>query len=99
MMQILSSQGVKFDDILICPHKPEDHCECRKPKVAMVKGYLEPGVIDVANSYVIGDRQTDIQLAANMGIQGLLYQRQALGWAGHHPTTDQTRSLCARLTA
>ncbi|MBC3212871.1 bifunctional histidinol-phosphatase/imidazoleglycerol-phosphate dehydratase HisB [Serratia fonticola] len=80
MMQILSSQGVKFDDILICPHKPEDHCECRKPKVAMVKGYLEPGVIDVANSYVIGDRQTDIQLAANMGIQGLLYQRQALGW-------------------
>ncbi|WP_024486602.1 bifunctional histidinol-phosphatase/imidazoleglycerol-phosphate dehydratase HisB, partial [Serratia fonticola] len=78
--QILSSQGVKFDDILICPHKPEDHCECRKPKVAMVKGYLEPGVIDVANSYVIGDRQTDIQLAANMGIQGLLYQRQALGW-------------------
>ncbi|MFN3068152.1 bifunctional histidinol-phosphatase/imidazoleglycerol-phosphate dehydratase HisB [Serratia sp. J2] len=80
MMQILSSQGVKFDDILICPHKPEDHCDCRKPKVAMVKGYLEPGVIDVANSYVIGDRQTDIQLAANMGIQGLLYQRQALGW-------------------
>jgi imidazoleglycerol-phosphate dehydratase/histidinol-phosphatase len=80
MMQILSSQGVKFDDILICPHKPEDHCDCRKPKVAMVKGYLEPGVMDVANSYVIGDRQTDIQLAANMGIQGLLYQRQALGW-------------------
>ncbi|KEY57798.1 bifunctional histidinol-phosphatase/imidazoleglycerol-phosphate dehydratase HisB [Serratia sp. DD3] len=81
MMQIFDSQGIKFAQTLICPHKPDDQCECRKPKIAMVKGYLEPGVMDTANCYVIGDRQTDIQLANNMGIQGLLYQRQSLGWA------------------
>ncbi len=32
MMQILTSQGIAFDDVLICPHMPDDHCDCRKPK-------------------------------------------------------------------
>lgn len=80
MMQILSSQGIQFADVLICPHLPADNCDCRKPKTALVKGYLEPGVLDTAHSYVIGDRPTDVQLAENMGIQGLRYQRGVLSW-------------------
>lgn len=81
MMQVLTSQGVEFDEVLICPHLPADHCACRKPKTLLVKEYLENPVMDVANSYVIGDRDTDIQLAQNMGIAGLRYQRENLGWA------------------
>ncbi|MDR3433035.1 MAG: bifunctional histidinol-phosphatase/imidazoleglycerol-phosphate dehydratase HisB [Rouxiella aceris] len=81
MMQVLTSQGVQFDEVLICPHLPADHCACRKPKTLLVKEYLENPVMDVANSYVIGDRDTDIQLAQNMGITGLRYQRENLGWA------------------
>lgn len=81
MMQILSSQGVKFDDILICPHKPEENCECRKPKTKMVASWLAEGVLDTAHSYVIGDRATDVQLAANMGITGLLYGKEGLSWS------------------
>lgn len=80
MMQILSSQGIQFADVLICPHLPADNCDCRKPKTALVKGYLEPGVLNAAHSYVIGDQPTDVQLAENMGIQGLRYQRGVLGW-------------------
>ncbi|MFY3757944.1 bifunctional histidinol-phosphatase/imidazoleglycerol-phosphate dehydratase HisB, partial [Escherichia coli] len=80
MMQILSSQGIRFEEVLICPHLPADNCACRKPKTALVARYLQPGAIDAERSYVIGDRQTDIQLAENMGIQGLLYQRGALDW-------------------
>lgn len=80
MMQILSSQGIRFEEVLICPHLPADNCACRKPKTALVARYLQPGAIDTEHSYVIGDRQTDIQLAENMGIQGLLYQRGALDW-------------------
>ncbi|MDC6111554.1 bifunctional histidinol-phosphatase/imidazoleglycerol-phosphate dehydratase HisB [Serratia rubidaea] len=80
MMQILSSQGIRFEEVLICPHLPADNCACRKPKTALVTRYLQPGAIDAERSYVIGDRQTDIQLAENMGIQGLLYQRGALDW-------------------
>ncbi|WP_455816269.1 bifunctional histidinol-phosphatase/imidazoleglycerol-phosphate dehydratase HisB [Pseudomonas cerasi] len=80
MMQILRSQGVNFSDILICPHKPEDHCECRKPKTKMVEAWLAEGALDTANSYVIGDRATDVQLANNMGITGLLYAKDGLNW-------------------
>ncbi|MCT4712302.1 bifunctional histidinol-phosphatase/imidazoleglycerol-phosphate dehydratase HisB [Enterobacteriaceae bacterium H11S18] len=80
MMQVFTSQGVTFDDVLICPHLPADECDCRKPKIAMVKGYLEEGVLDKPNSYVIGDRATDIELAENMGVQGLRYNAETLNW-------------------
>jgi len=79
MMQILRSQGVNFSDVLICPHLPEDNCDCRKPKTKMVDAWLAEGAIDTANSYVIGDRATDVQLAQNMGIAGLLYGKD-LNW-------------------
>lgn len=80
MMQILSSQGVQFDEVLICPHLPADNCDCRKPKTKMVETWLAAGVLDTANCYVIGDRATDVQLASNMGITGLLYSRNDLNW-------------------
>ncbi|MDR0247840.1 MAG: bifunctional histidinol-phosphatase/imidazoleglycerol-phosphate dehydratase HisB [Burkholderiales bacterium] len=81
MMQVFNSQGVLFDEVLICPHFPEDNCECRKPKTKLLQAYLDDSGWAREMSYVIGDRETDMQLAENLGISGLRYQPDMLGWA------------------
>lgn len=71
MLAILQSQQISFEEILICPHTANDRCDCRKPKVGLLLDYLKKQCIDRENSYVIGDRDTDLQLAENLGINGI----------------------------
>jgi imidazoleglycerol-phosphate dehydratase/histidinol-phosphatase len=68
---LFASQGIEFEAEFFCPHRPADGCECRKPKTGLLTGFLRDNPLDPAHSYVIGDRDTDLQLAANLGIQGL----------------------------
>ncbi|QCI21990.1 bifunctional histidinol-phosphatase/imidazoleglycerol-phosphate dehydratase HisB [Buchnera aphidicola] len=78
MLDIFRSEGILFDDILICPHLINDNCECRKPKIKMVKPWLSK--IDKKRSYVIGDRNTDMILAKNIDIKGIQYKENKFNW-------------------
>ena len=71
VLNTLASQGIDFEQVLICPHKPEDKCNCRKPNIGMVLPYLTDTSWDRENSYFIGDRDTDVQMGLNMGIKSL----------------------------
>lgn len=66
ILDLFSSQGIYFDEIFICPHMPEDACSCRKPKTGLLDAYLNKTALDLYNSWVIGDRETDRELAANL---------------------------------
>lgn len=68
--ELFSSQGITFAAEFFCPHFPKDNCECRKPKTALLTEYMKQA-IDLANSHVIGDRETDLQLAKNLGVHGI----------------------------
>ncbi len=70
LLQTLEGEGIRFDDILIDRSFPEDGSPCRKPGIGLFGAYLD-GSYDLAASWVIGDRETDLQLAANLGAKGL----------------------------
>lgn len=72
MLSVFESQGVSFDAIFICPHLPDDGCECRKPRAGLLTRFLAETDIDLDNSAVIGDRMTDIELADRIGVNGIL---------------------------
>lgn len=67
-----SNEGVEFDAVHIDPSLPEDQSPNRKPRTGMLTGYME-GDYDLENSFVIGDRITDIELAKNLGARGIMY--------------------------
>lgn len=75
MLKALENEGIVFNDILIDRSFPEDKAPTRKPGTAMLTKYTD-GSYDLANSFVIGDRLTDIQLAKNLGAKGILLNTQ-----------------------
>lgn len=79
MLSILKSEGVEFDDQCIDRSFPEDNLPTRKPGTAMLTKYMQ-GDYDLANSYVIGDRPTDRQLAENLGCKYLILGDNVQSW-------------------
>jgi imidazoleglycerol-phosphate dehydratase/histidinol-phosphatase len=71
LIQSFKNEGVQFNEILIDKSLPADNAPTRKPRTAMMNHYLDKADYDLKNSFVIGDRLTDMELAKNLGSQGI----------------------------
>ena len=90
MLSLFASQGIHFVAEHIDPHFESDKSLNRKPGIGMLLEYLKSGDLNLEDSWVIGDRQTDLQLAENMGIGGILCGPHGQHW------DDIAHQLCTR---
>ncbi|HTQ36098.1 MAG TPA: bifunctional histidinol-phosphatase/imidazoleglycerol-phosphate dehydratase HisB [Steroidobacteraceae bacterium] len=101
ILDTLASQGIGFDAVCVCPHQPADNCACRKPKTAILGDFMASHVVDVATSAVVGDRATDLEFAANLGIRGLRVRKDGAPeetWPAAVPALLARRSTVERRT-
>ena len=71
LLKSLEQEGIFFEEVLIDRSLPKDSAPTRKPKTGMLTQYFDDSHYDLANSYVIGDRLTDIELAKNLNAKGI----------------------------
>jgi D-glycero-D-manno-heptose 1,7-bisphosphate phosphatase len=72
MTQQLAAAGAHLTAIYYCPHTSDDDCECRKPKPGMIRQAAHEHGVDLARSFVVGDRYGDVELAQASGGRGVL---------------------------
>lgn len=85
VLALFETQGIVFEEVLICPHFEEDGCDCRKPRTGLLTKFLARNNIDMQRSAVIGDRDTDIELADRIGVPGFMVapaRSYQTSWAG-----------------
>lgn len=68
MVKTLHEKSITIKEVQYCPHTPEDNCHCRKPETGMINEILKKYPIDLEHSWMIGDKQSDIDLARNAHI-------------------------------
>lgn len=103
MNQLLDAEGVRLDAIYVCPHSPEDKCECRKPKPGMVERAAAEFGFDPRQSFIIGDKPCDIDLGHAVGAKALLVRTgygaeiEATGQSTAHEVVDDLVAAAARI--
>lgn len=80
LLRILASQGIRFGEQLIDRSFPHEGLDTRKPGIGLLRHYLADDSWSRAASAVIGDRETDLQLAANLGVRGIRVGSHGLTW-------------------
>jgi D-glycero-D-manno-heptose 1,7-bisphosphate phosphatase len=72
MVRVLASAGARIETVYTCPHRPEDQCECRKPKPGLLEFAARSHGLDLSRSFVVGDAATDIQAGRACGCRTIL---------------------------
>lgn len=86
MLQEFKSRDIMIEKVLYCPHDPSAGCHCRKPNIGMIEQALLEYSIDLENSWMIGDKSSDIKFASNGGIGNSIY-------IGQEPSVSATLSF------
>jgi D-glycero-D-manno-heptose 1,7-bisphosphate phosphatase len=80
--RLLAQRGVRLDGIYVCPHTPDDGCDCRKPHPGLALAAAQELGFDPAAAFVIGDKVCDIELGRRLGAVSLLVQT---GYGSDYP--------------
>jgi histidinol-phosphate phosphatase family protein len=85
-LAVLAGEGVPITGSYICPHAPWDHCSCRKPSVVLLQQAAAEHGVDFAQSFMVGDKKTDIDVGTAAGCRTVLYAaRETKDNAGASP--------------
>ncbi|MGB7785017.1 MAG: bifunctional histidinol-phosphatase/imidazoleglycerol-phosphate dehydratase HisB [Salinimicrobium sp.] len=77
ILKAFENEGVEFSEIIIDRTFPEENAETRKPRTGLMTAYLQSDNYDLENSFVVGDRLTDMELAKNLGAKGIFISSHA----------------------
>lgn len=72
LLRVLKKEKVFITDIFMCPHTPDENCECRKPKSEMLREAIKKYGIDPKRSYMLGDKMSDVECGQNAGVRSFL---------------------------
>jgi D-glycero-D-manno-heptose 1,7-bisphosphate phosphatase len=92
MITLLKDEEIVIHDIFFCPHSPESRCPCRKPSPQMILDAVSKWNVDVSSSFLIGDKESDIQAGLRVGLKTMLLSQQK-------NTTLQTETVTDLLEA
>jgi D-glycero-D-manno-heptose 1,7-bisphosphate phosphatase len=81
LRELLAAEGVQLDGIYFCPHLPDDHCECRKPRTGLMERAAKELGFDPAAAFVIGDKPCDVELGQRVGATTFLVRT---GYGAQH---------------
>lgn len=98
VMKTFQNEGVTFDEVYIDRSFPEDNAPTRKPRAGMLTKYINNPEYDLAGSYVIGDRYTDVQLAKNLGCKAILLQEDKSSLLVPELQKEQLDEVCVLAT-
>ncbi|MEY4718801.1 MAG: hypothetical protein RL563_1419 [Pseudomonadota bacterium] len=86
MCQMAAAAGGEIEAIYVCPHGPDDHCQCRKPKTGLFQQFANDKQIDLSTVFAIGDSLRDLQAASHAGAKPILVKTgKGLKTLHHHP--------------
>lgn len=85
LVYTLRQQGIFIKDIFTCPHAVDENCDCRKPKAGLVQQALQKYPISLTESWIVGDRASDVELAHTLGMHSIFIQSDMHQLGSHQP--------------